>query len=455
MRRLVVVGGGIAGLAAAWSASRRGVDVTVLERGPEVGGKAQSLKEDDWLLEAGPGGFLDGRPELTRLIDEAGLADQRVPANPVAKRRFIYRAGKIREIVPNPVGLLRSGLLTPLALLRMGVEPFIPARRDGDEETVWNFAARRLGTQVADRLILPMALGIFAGDAHRLSLSAAFPRMAALERDYGSLIKALFAKRGRTASGPLTSFRGGLQTLPRTLAARGGFTVRCGAEVRGLERGESAWRIALAHADAPVEADAVIVAADASSAAALLRPVAPDAASAYDAIHCPAVSVVGLGYDAGAGGTLPEGFGVLIARDAGYRALGHLWDSHLFPNRSPGGHRLIRALFGGAVDPEAGEWTEDELLRVAREEIERLYGIRGEPAFARVVRWRRAIPQYEIGHQDRVAGIERAVAAIPGLYVAGNGLHGVAFSDAAASGMRAGEAAAARLAGTTTTASAR
>lgn len=452
MRRLVVVGGGIAGLAAAWTAQRRaaavpgGLDVVLLERDAEVGGKARSLDGDGWLVEAGPGGFLDGRPELTQLIAASGLADACLPAAAASARRFIVHGGRMREIVANPVGFARSGLLGPAALLRILGEPFVPARRNGTDETVWAFAARRLGPQVADRLILPMALGIFAGDARRLSLPAAFPRMAALERDHGSLIRALIARRGETRSGPLTSFRDGLQTLPRALARRGGFTVRCNAAVRALVRRDSGWAVVVDGDAEPLPADAVVLAGEPFAMAALLREHDPAAAADLDAIPCPPVAVVALGYGREALAAVPRGFGVLIARGEGFRMLGNLWESYLYPGRSPAGHVLIRAMYGGAVDAEAGALSEDHVLALGRAEVARLYGLTAAPRFQRVVRWPRAIPQYELGHLDRVARIEHAVAALPGLHVAGNGLHGIAFADAAASGVRAGERAALALA---------
>lgn len=458
VRRVVVVGGGIAGLSAAWAASGRaaevsgGLEVVLLERSGEVGGKARSLDGGGWLVEAGPGGFLDGRPELERVIAASGLADERLPADAAAARRFIYRAGRMREVAASPIKFARSGLLSASGMLRVLAEPLVPARRDGGDETVWAFAARRIGREAADHLILPMALGIFAGDARRLSLPAAFPRMAALERDYGSLIRALIARRGRTGTGRLTSFREGLQALPRALARRGGFVVRCGAEVRALVRpaasGEetrATWGVVLAGEREPLAAGAVVLAGEPFAMAALLRPHDPRAAADLDAIPCPAVTVAALGYEAAAAAVVPRGFGVLIARGEGFRALGNLWESYLYPGRSPEGHVLIRAMYGGAVDPEAGALPEDEVLALARTEVARLYGIADAPRFARVVRWPRAIPQYELGHLERVARIEGAVAALPGLAIAGNGLHGIAFGDAAASGVRAGERVVERL----------
>lgn len=449
--RLVVVGGGISGLAAAWAAgdaARRAgaaLEVLVLERAERVGGKAHSIARDGWLVEGGPSGYLGGRPAMERLIAAAGLQDDTVPAAAAAARRYVYREGRMRRVVGNPVGLMREGLLSARGAARLVLEPFVKRRRDGADETVWAFAARRIGAEAADRLVRPMALGIFAGDAGRLSLGSAFPRMAALEREHGSLVRGLIAKRGKMSSGRLTSFRRGMQSLPLALAERGGFEVRCGVEVRGLRREGGWWRVAVSDGTPPICADGVVLAGEPWSTAALLRDIDPHAAAELDAIPCPPVSVVALGFGPAAAARVPEGFGVLITRDQSFRMLGNLWETQLYPERGPAGHVLIRAMFGGAVDPEAGALSEDEILCLARHEVARLYGITDEPTFSEVVRVPRAIPQYELGHRERVAAVESATACLPGLWVTGFGLRGVSFADAATDGVGSGEAAAASV----------
>ncbi|MFI5280890.1 MAG: protoporphyrinogen oxidase, partial [Gemmatimonadales bacterium] len=198
MARVVVVGGGIAGLAAAWAAQQRlgdAAEVLVLEKDADVGGKARTIARGEWLLEGGPGGFIGGRPEMDMLIAAAGLEASTLPANQAAARRFLYRGQRLRELGAGPVAFARSGVMSPFGLLRLGLEPFIPAHRNGDDESVWDFAQRRLGAEAAEALVGPMSLGIFAGNARRLSLPAAFPAMARLEREHGSLIRGLIARR--------------------------------------------------------------------------------------------------------------------------------------------------------------------------------------------------------------------------------------------------------------------
>ncbi|HEY7696839.1 MAG TPA: protoporphyrinogen oxidase, partial [Vicinamibacteria bacterium] len=233
MKRVVVIGGGISGTAAAFTAKKRArqlgmdLDVVLLEKEAEIGGKALSLEEDGWLFETGPLGYLNNEPIVDELAREAGLEDELVRAGEARHHRYVVARGKPREVKTNPFGFAAAGILSFSGLLRVAREPFVPGRHDEGDESVWDFAARRLGPEFADRLIHPMVLGIFAGDAKRLSLPSSFPIMAELEREHGSLIRAQFA-RARRKKGPrgsvLSSFREGMQSLPRALASRGGFT---------------------------------------------------------------------------------------------------------------------------------------------------------------------------------------------------------------------------------------
>ena len=451
VRRIVVIGGGISGLCAAWAARRAaahldgGLEVVVLERESQVGGKARTLASDGWLVEAGPSGFLGGRAEFDRIIRDVGLDDERVEANGASAHRFIMVGGRMRGVGRGPVALVRSGLLSVRGALRLMGELLVPRRTDGAEESVWDFAHRRMGRQVADGLVRPMALGIYAGDARRLSVEATFPRMSALEREHGSLIRGLLARRGNGTSGALTSFRRGMQSLPKAIAERGGCVVRTGEYVHALTHGGDRWLVHASRSSAPIPADAVILAAEPFAAAPLLRPYDAGAADALAAIACPPVSIVGLGYRRADAARLPNGFGVLIARGEGLRALGNLWESHLYPARSPDGTVLVRALYGGQVDPEAGALTDAELIALARSEAERMYGITAAPVHARAHRWARAIPQYDLGHLARVARIERGVESLRGLFITGFGLRAIGFSDAAVQAVRVGERVAAWL----------
>ncbi|MFT7579858.1 MAG: oxygen-dependent protoporphyrinogen oxidase [Myxococcota bacterium] len=477
-RRLVIVGAGISGLAAAQSAAETrtelglDVDIVVVERAKRVGGKAQTVRRDGWLVETGPTGYLDNEPLMDRLVAAAGL--EKIVANAAAAHRFVVRDARMRELHAQPGRFLTSGVLGPLGVLRLATEPFrrklTDAHGETVDESVWRFAERRLGRQAADRLIAPMVLGVFAGDAKQLSLPAAFPRMAELEQEYGSLVKALRAlkkARGEDMGGPagpsgkLTSFGNGLNTLPSRLAsrgvARGHFAVQTDTTVTALSHNGARWVLGLEQDGAQtahLEADAVVLAGEVFSTAKLLRPVLAAVSETLDVTPTPAVSVVGLGYGPEVLAKAPRGFGALIQRGQALRILGVLWDTHLFPHRSADGTLLMRCMVGGAVDPDAAALTDAQLVDLCQRDVALLLGLEGkdaEPIFTEVARWPRAIPQYTLGHLDRMRHVREAVATSnssrPGLHLAGNYLTGVAFTKAARCGWEAGAAAAIDVAG--------
>jgi len=462
MRRLVIVGAGISGLAAAWAAARTArqqgleLEILLLEKSGEAGGKAKSVHSDGYLVEIGPTAFMGGEPALEELVDLAGLRDQCTPAQAAAAHRFIVRGGKLREVPTHPLKFATAGILGPGGLLRIALEPFIRKRTSGEDESVHDFARRRIGAQSADRLVSPMVLGVFAGDAKRLSLPAAFPRLAALEREHGSLIRGLIAKRkDRTAGGPggpaggLFSFRDGLQSLPVALAEHGPFEVRLNTGVREIvpsPESEAGWRVLLEGQPAPLSADAVILSGEPWAMAPVVRGASAALADLLDGISCPPVAVVALAFEAETATGVPRGFGVLIPRSEGYRILGCLWDSYLFEGRSPAGTVLVHAMLGGAVDPDVGSLSEEELIWIVRADLARLLQLTAEPVFQHLKLWPRAIPQYELGHLERVRRIEWELDRLPGLWIAGNALKGIAFGKAAAAGKASGEAAVSHLA---------
>ena len=450
MKRVVVIGGGISGTAAAWTASRKagdGVEVVLLERESEIGGKALSVSEDDWLFETGPLGYLNNEPIVDELVDDVGLRGDALEAAAAQSHRFVYLDGRLREVRSHPLGFLASGVLSPRALLRAAWEPWVPKKtnRAEEDESVWDFAARRLGRDFADRLIHPMSLGIFAGDSKRLSLPASFPLMAELEREHGSLVRAQISRARRRRRGELPprrstlcSFRRGMQSLPRALSARGEFATRTSTAVATVSRENGrGWRVVVEGGET-IPADSVILACEGWQAASILEDVAPTVSSSLREIRYPPVYVVALGYGPEARAAVPEGFGVLIPRDAGYRSLGVTCDGYLFP-RSSESRLLVRVLLGGTFDPDIATLDPEEVVALAENDVAKLYGLSVEPLYRRARLWSKAIPQYELGHGAKVVKIEAALARTPGLYLAGNALYGPAFGKAAARGAACGQ----------------
>ena len=482
--RLVIVGGGPSGLAAAWKASaeadRAGaaLEVVVLEAADQVGGKARTEQADGLLIETGPQGFLDDQPVLREMIEACGLAEEVISPEPAANRRSIYRGGKLRELSRSPLPFARSGLLGPLGLARLAMEPLVPRRRSGGplgtrasrphpptatdprsrrsggsagdaaDESLFDFAARRMGRQAARRLISPVVLGIFAGDARRLSAAAAFPRLVAMEQAHGALFKAMRAGRRRGVPPPgHRTFRRGIQALPRAVAAMPGIEVRCGHAVTSIEHHADRAGFTVASSGGELAADAVVVAADLPAVADLVAGVSALAADELRQIESPPMAVVHTAFDAQAAAHLEPAYGFLVARGEGIRMLGCQYETATFRGRSPDGQFLARSMFGGSVDPEAVDLDDGELIDLTRRELRRTTGIDRAPVSTHIARWPHAIPQYAPGHPQRVARIEAALDEVDGFYLAGNVLYGVGLSRAIAVGAGCGEQAARRLLG--------
>lgn len=475
--RVVVVGGGISGLTAAFQLLRERSDaeVMVLEREDRAGGTATSDAVDGFLVDRGPNGFLTNVPDAYNLSLELGLQDELLPASEAAGKRFLFFGGRL---VPVPTGagaLLRSPLLSPRGKARMALEPFLPAAGAQREESVHGFAARRLGREFADVMVAPMVAGVSAGDARQSSLQALFPRMHRLEAEHGGLVRGMLAQQrarkaakargepaGRVAGGPsgpggrLTSFRrGGAGRLTRALADALRGSVHLGVNVESLERGAerrlrvvtSAGSGGAAPGGVPriVEADAVIVATPAYVAAELLRGVAPDAVGPLEAVPYAGIRVVALGFPRAAVPRSLDGFGFLVPPGQGLRILGSLWTSTLFPPQAPEGMVLLRSLAGGMGDPGFLDLDEDEAIDAVRGDLRTSLGVAAEPAMAHVVGWRRGIPQYTLGHLERVEAATEAAASVPGLALTGNAYRGIGLNDCVRDARAVGREVAGRL----------
>jgi protoporphyrinogen/coproporphyrinogen III oxidase len=479
MKRVVIVGGGISGLATALhlgdGARERGtaLDVVVLEAGDEPGGNVRTDRDDGFVIEQGPNGFLDNVPATLDLVRRLGLDRELQRADESAARRFLYRNGRLHLLPSGPVGFLLSGVLSVGGRLRVFAEPFAPRKPEGVDESVYDFAARRIGAEAAAVLVDAMVSGVFAGNVHELSLQSAFPKMARMEEEHGGLVRAMVAgmagkraarkeARARQArgedtveltrpggpagpGGTLTSFRPGLDTLVHGLAEAVGDSLRVRSRVSGVRRRDEPglpsdaveaglqaqpssrpWTVVLASGE-ELDADAVVVATPSPRAAPLLEALDPALGMAIAEIRTASLAVVALGYRAR---DLPDinGFGFLVPRGTGPRILGCLWDSSIFPGRAPEGHVLMRAMIGGAHEPDAVSAPEDQLLDEVRRDLETIMGLNAEPVLSRVYRWPLGIAQYQVGHQQRLDRIHARLSRYPGLWVAGSSFYGVSMN---------------------------
>ena len=443
MPRVVVAGGGIAGLSIAFELTRdasQPVDVVVLERAGRPGGNLRSERVDGYLCEWGPNGFLDNVPETLALVRQLGIGGRVLPADARAKRRFIYRRGRLQALPDGPLGFALSGLLSVRGRARVLGEPFAPRRPEGDE-SIHAFAARRIGREAADVLIDAMVSGVFGGNARELSLRACFPKMWDMETTYGSLVKAMLAKRRERRApsgapmgapgGRLTSFTDGVEELVHGLARALGPRVRSGCGVRRVRprRPGSADGWVVDQDDGrTVEADVVVLAGSASTSATLVGGFDEDLARLLRTIPTAPLAVVCLGYETARLDRPLDGFGFLVPRSEGIGILGALWDSSIYPGRAPAGRSLIRVMSGGAHNPSTATLDDETLISRARADLRTTMRLGIEPVFTRVFRHPLGIPRYTVGHLERLSAIEARLASHPGLVLAGNSYRGVSIN---------------------------
>ena len=443
--RVVVVGAGVSGLSIAFEIIQRGerfpwpLELVCIERAGRAGGHIRSERDGGFLCDWGPTGFLDNAPATMTLVRRLSLESELLPAREDARSRFLYRHGALHRLPGSPGEFLRSGILSLGGKARVLAEVLVRKRRMSEDESVHDFAVRRIGREAAETLIDALVSGIWAGDARQLSLKAVFPKMAEMERVHGGLFRALLAKRksdteeGAAGSpfsprGTLTSFRAGMQTLTDALAAALGPRLRLRTAVHAVsDLGRRGFRV---HVDegAPLEADAVVLAIPAFVSAGVVREMDAGIAAILDSIPYASIAVVQLGFVRETLDHGPQGFGFLAPRSEKMRILGSLWPSDVFADRAPSGLRLTTTMIGGVLDENAVELDDVNLAGIARDDLRQAMGFVVAPRFKRVVRHARAIPQYTLGHLDRVAAIEHALVERSGLVIAGNALHGISVN---------------------------
>jgi oxygen-dependent protoporphyrinogen oxidase len=456
---VVVVGGGLAGLSAAEALLSRPPgerpSVTLLEPSDHPGGVLGTVRRDGWLVERSADCMLAARPEGVALIERLGLNGELLGVDPRVRRALVWHAGRavpvprgFRLLAPGHVsGVLHSALLSPAGRLRVLAERLVPQRRAGPEESLEAFAVRRLGREAFERLVQPLAAGIWTADPARLGMAAACPEFLAMERERGSLWAGERARLRESSAGAATgarygqfvSFLGGMQTLTDRLVERlrsEGVVIRR-ARAERLARVGSRWQLTVAADDGATDqfmADGVIVATRAPMAAVLLAGVDPELAADLAGIVYAGSVIVSLGFPRDEVAHPLDAAGLVIPRTAGRRALAVSFSSSKFPHRAPAGCVLVRVFLGGALDPESLALDDDALVSLAVAEVAALIGARGRPRLVQIDRWANAMPQYHVGHAERVDRIAAAVARHSGLALAGAAYRGVGIPQVIASG---------------------
>ena len=454
MTRIVVIGGGIAGLSAAYHASKLpGVQVTLLESSDRWGGKITtdrvSLDDGQFIIEGGPDTFLATKPWGVALCKELGLGDRLHGTNPHKKNTYVLNRNRL---LPLPDGLammiptniqaiLRSGLVSWFSKARMGLDFVLPPKSVNGDESLGAFVSRRLGREAYENLIEPLMSGIYAGDGDQLSLASTFPYLRDLELKYGSLARGALKMRaqsnGKSVQGSRSAFltpTTGLAEIVERLIehlSSSGATLRLHATALKITSYQLSYQVTLSTGET-LEADSVILATPAFVSGNVLASLDPSLASDLKSIPYASTATVSLAYKQRHVPRALDGYGYVIPRREDRKALACTWTSTKFPHRAPDGYALIRVFVGRAGQDIP--WQEEDLLELAKEELNLTLGITAEPILHRVFLWDRAMPQYNLGHPEILKRIDTALEQHPGLALAGNGYRGIGIPDCIQSG---------------------
>jgi oxygen-dependent protoporphyrinogen oxidase len=444
---VVVIGAGISGLAAAHWLSRKGIDVRVLEKESEPGGTMKTVCEEGYLVELGPNSALETTPLISQLVSETGLQQDFLYANPAGRNRYIVKHGKLHALPLSPLSFLTTPLFSASAKLRLLREPFI--ERATHEESIAEFVRRRLGEEFLTYAIDPFVAGIYAARPDMLSVRSAFPKLYALEERYGGLLRGMVrGRRERKTRSERSkdraktfSFRNGMQSFPRRIADGLGRNVLLSARVTGIrdsgrnevseESDGARFLVEYLHADrsAELRARTVILATPARIAASLLKGLSSPLARTLESVTYSPVASVFLGYNREDVGHALTGFGFLVPSVEQRRILGCLWSSSLFPGRAPKGHVGMTVFIGGGRQPELAALHNDKLVDLAASELKNIVQIRGKPVYWKCTSWPQAIPQYELGYDEKMKAVANFERESPGIFLCSNYRGGISVGD--------------------------
>ena len=446
MKKVLIIGGGISGLTAAYWLHKSGHDVTVLEKDARAGGSIRTVKDKGYLIECGPNSTLDLYKEADDLCDSLGLSAEKIYGDEGAKNRYVVRDGRLRSLPMGPLQFLSTDLWTVKGKLRLMCEPFIRKFDDSREESIAEFVIRRTGKEFLDYAIDPFVTGVFAGDPYQLSFQSCFPKMYALERDHGGLVKgALF---GRKKKGEpkrkmrLFSFRDGLETLPAAIRKSLGDRFVSGCKVLSVKKKDSGFEVVAEPGTkfpSPsgggtgrgwvFTADTVVIATPAWVTAKIIQPVSEFVSAHLMQIKHVPIVIIFTGFERKHISHKLDGFGCLIprkeARARDYNILGSIWSSAIFRGRAPEGKAALTTMLGGARNSDILIHSDRELLEMTLRDLRFILGIEAKPHYVQIVRHKMAIPQYTVGHQSRIESVQEEINKIPGLYLAGNYINGV------------------------------
>ncbi len=447
MTDVIIVGAGISGLVAAWRLEQEGLNVVLLEASSRTGGNVGTLSQDGCMMELGPYSFPASADAMWRLVEDLGIESSVVPARSAADKRYIFRDGRLHALPMSLRDFIATRLLSLRAKLRLMLEPFIPggARED---DTAWEYFCRRFGVEAATYIMGPFVSGIYAGDVRRLGARAAFPKFWGFERDSGSMIlgamkymrakKKRLAAEGRVLHKGLFGFEGGMGSLTGALSSRIRGRIELNSRVLKADRIGGVYQIETGRER--ISAPSLLLAVQPHDAAALLENILPSVAPLLRRIPMAPVTLVHWIPAEADAGLLPPGFGFLVPRLYDVRVLGTVMASEVFSGRAPEGRQLFTSYYGGVLDPEFMQLSDDEVLKRLVQDHTIVAGREmHEPAFVKIMRYQSAIPQLAPDHPEIIADVRKLLSGAPGLVLAGNYLSGVAMNAAVDSGYAAAE----------------
>jgi len=445
--KVAIIGGGIAGLSAAYELQKSGAEFTLFEASDRLGGVIRTERVGDFLMEAGPDSWLSEKSAARELCAELGLESELIGSNDVHRKTYVYLE---ERLVPLPDGLQffvpthpAATFLSPLfparSKLRFVREWVAGARKGGTEdESVADFVTRHFGQEVVDRLAEPLLAGVYGGHPRELSMQAVLPRMAKMEAERGSLIRGMMAARKKqSAPRPaiFTTLKPGMQALVDAVVKQlppESVKKKCGVTEVAFH---GKWK--LRANETMQEFDALVVALPAPNAGDLLQAVAPEIAGQLKAIRYSSTVIVQLAYAHTRAPKLPPGFGVLVPRTEKKRVRAITFVQEKFDGRVPSGGALLRMFLGGTGDEAVLRTTDAEIATTAKRELLEILNIREEPVALRIFRWPVAMAQYEVGHLTRLEVIRRRLDGSPALALAGNAYGGIGVPDCIRSGREA------------------
>lgn len=437
-KNIAIIGAGISGLCSAYWLDKAGYQVSIFEKSGHIGGSIVTEKKDGFLIDLGPNSALETSEILKELIREIGLEDQKIYGNEASNNRYVVRNGVLHAIPLSPVGFLKTRLFSTTAKLRLLKEPFIKPT-DGKDVSLADFVRYRLGEEFLNYAINPFVAGVYAGDPEELSTAAAFPKLYALEQNYGSFIKGAIKggrerkKRGEVAKdrARLFSFLSGMNIFPNTLAEQLSGKIFTDVEISDLNKKDNGFNLSLSQDGKHSEKffDQVLLSVPADSLAAIMNSIAPQESQMLAQIKYPPVAVVFMAFRETDINRKLDGFGFLVPKIENRQILGSIWSSTIFPERAPEEFVAFTTFVGGTRQPENVQLDDDQLKALVLRDLDDLVGLKEDPEFIRIKRWKRAIPQYIMGYPEIQHMFNRLEETHPGLYFAGNFRRGIGLGD--------------------------